>query len=275
MKIRELSLGFFVLYIFSSVGIYAQSDELNFKVSHADQGIVDSNLQDSIFYRMEDAMKDPLRVSQLLIESKNLASLPKDVLHFKHLKVLDISHNRIHDLPDSLFIFCSFLTEIRYAGNELKTIPSVLFHHSLRVLDLSENHLTQLDARLSKCLRLEELDLHANDINTLPSSSMVLTNLKSLILSENPIKQIGAWMFNQPQLKILFLENTQLETVPFLMCQVNQLKLLNIEGNELATLPDCICQMKSLKVMMMMEGNHFKPSLMNDLSNCLPDLKIR
>lgn len=273
MKQKGLIGLFCLLFIFGRLELLAQSDELNFKVS--DQGILDSNLQDSIFYRMEDAIKDPLRVAHLLIESKNLQAFPKEILRFKHLRVLDISHNRIADLPDSLFIACPSLTEIRYAGNGLENIPSVLYHASLRILDLSENHISILDARLSKCIGLEELDLHANDILRLPSSTIVLKKIKSFILSENPIKQLDDWIFNQPQLKILFLDNTQLEFIPASICKAVHLKLLNIEGNNLKDIPACLCQMKSIKVMMMMEGNQFEPSIIDHLSTCLPLIKIR
>jgi Leucine-rich repeat (LRR) protein len=253
---------------------FAQQDELNFKVVDPDQRLVDDNVKDSIFYFMEDAIKSPLRVSQLIIQGKHLQHLPQEVMKFKHLKVLDISHNRIADLPDSLFISCPSLTEIRYAGNELKVIPDVLCQPSLSVLDLSENDISYLDSNISRCLALEELDLHANDIDTF-SSFISLINLKSLILSDNPVRQLGDWILNQPQLKILFVDNTQLKNFPAFICKADYLKLLNIEGNHLSGLPDCLCQMKSIKVMMIMEGNQMSSSLIENLVKCQPQLRIR
>jgi hypothetical protein len=275
MKVVFVFLHILVLLFCFARLSFAQQDELNFSVADSEKRLIDEDLNDSIFYFMEDAIKSPLRVEQLFIDGKQLSSLPLEVMKFKNLKVLDISHNKIVDLPDSLFSACPSLIEIRYAGNELKTIPLVLCTASLQTLDLSENYLTSLDNCLSKCLSLEELDLHANDIAILPTSSVVLKNLKSFILSENPIKKLDDWIFNQPQLKILFLDNTQLDVLPASICKASHLKLLNIEDNKLNTIPDCLCQMKGIKVMMMMEGNNFEPLIIDNLVKCLPQLKVR
>jgi len=261
-----------VIILMCTHELFAQKDELNFKVSNAVSP--DVNLEDSIFYTMEDAIKAPLRVRQLNLESKHLKVLPSAVLTFTNLQALDISHNRISNLPDSLFIACLKLEELRYEGNDLTEIPSSVYRSSLKLLDLSENHITVVPDQIGECKRLEELDMHANDITMLPTKHVILHHLKSLILSDNPLIKTGEWMFHQPRLQILFLDDTQLQQLDDSFCKATNLRLLNIEGNALKKLPDCVCHLKGLRIMML-GGNQFESTMQDELLKCLPHLLVR
>ncbi len=274
MKMLRHSFLLVSFLMLTCVELLAQKDEVNFKVSDADQHEVDENLEDSIFYTLTDAINDPMRVRQLIVESKGLKVLPNAILSFKNLRVLDISHNRISSLPDSLFLACLQLEELRYAGNELLEIPKAVYHSTLKVLDVSENHITVISDQIGTCKHLEELDVHANDVSMLPTKYVVLHHLKSIILSENPLKKTGSWMFHQPQLKILFLDNTQIESLDASIYRATHLKLLNIESNTLQYFPSGICQLKGLKVLML-EGNPLTTGVLDELMKCLPDVLIR
>jgi len=250
-----------------------KNDEVNFQVASG-SGVKDPNLHDSIFFSLEEALKAPLRVSELSLEGKNLKRFPASILTFKNIHTLNISYNRIDSIPTNLFDKCRKLRMVQYAGNELKEVPAVLFHPALKVLDVSENNLTAIPDGVSKCTQLEELDLHSNRITAYPSSSFVLKSLKSLILSGNPLTSLGSWVLNQPTLKILFIDNTPIEDLPENMCQMNALRFLNIEENAIKELPPCFCELKKLKVMMV-SGSALSEAKLMEVNRCLPDLQIR
>ncbi|MDB5273855.1 MAG: Adenylate cyclase [Chitinophagaceae bacterium] len=258
----------------STICSHAQTkDEVNFKVGNGTSS-KDTNVYDSLFFSLEEAVKFPLRVSELSLEGKGLKRFPDAILKFKNLRVLNISNNHIDSIPFSLFHQCRKLNVLQYAGNELNAIPAVLFQASLKVLDLSENNLTTIPDDIGTCRQLEELDLHANHLTTYPSSSVLLKSLKSLILSGNPLTSLSTWIINQPQLKILFIDNTAIEGTYELLCKADALRFLNIEENNMKELPSCFCEMKGLKVILV-SGNALPEEKWEELHNCLPDLQIR
>jgi leucine-rich repeat protein SHOC2 len=271
MRIPAATVLLWMSFFCIGLNVFAQSDEMNFSVANEEQ--VDSNLDDSIFYNLTDAVKNPLKVSQLILEGKGLKNIPRQVFAFKNLKSLDLSHNRIANLSDSLFKFCPKIVEVRFAGNHLLTVPSALFQAKLKVLDLSENNLTVLSDSIGLCIALEELDLHANDISKLPSDKIILRKLKSLILSENPIGNNHRWVFFQPKVRILFLDETQIDVVDHALCKAVSLKFLNVDGNNFKVLPTCFCNLINLKVLQL--GDQFPKMELEKNTSCLPELKIR
>lgn len=250
-----------------------QSDEVNFQVGNGTE-VKDPNLSDSIFFSLEEALKAPLRVSELSLEGKKLVRFPASILTFKNLHTLNISYNRIDSIPASLFERCRKLHTLQYAGNGLAKLPITIFHPGLKVLDVSENNLTVIPDGVSKCSQLEELDLHSNLLTAYPSSSFVLKVLKSLILSGNPITTIGPWVMNQPTLKILFIDNTKIESLPEGICKMNALRFLTIEEDSIKELPACFCELKKMKVLMV-SGSAIPDGKLKELHDCLPELQIR
>ncbi len=250
-----------------------KNDEVNFQVGNG-AGIKDPNLYDSIFFSLEEALKAPLRVSELSLEGKKLIQFPAAILSFKNLHTLNISYNRIDSIPANLFDKCRKLQTLQYAGNGLARLPVTVFHPSLKVLDVSENNLTSIPDAVSKCSQLEELDLHTNQLTAYPSSSFVLKNLKSLILSGNPLTTVGPWVTNQPVLKILFIDNTKVELLPNEICKMTALRFLTIEEDSIKELPTCFCELKKLKVLMV-SGSALPEEKLKELHACLPELQIR
>jgi Leucine-rich repeat (LRR) protein len=263
-----------LLFLCWGQGVCQQkNDEVNFQVGDG-ATIKDSNLYDSIFFSLEEALKAPLRVSELSLEGKKLVKFPAVVLTFKNLHTLNISYNRIDSIPANLFDKCRKLHTLQYAGNGLTELPATVFHPALKVLDVSENNLTSIPDAVSKCSQLEELDMHSNQLSSYPSSSFVLKALKSLILSGNPITTVGPWVLNQPLLKILFVDNTKIESLPDGICKMNALRFLTIEEDNIKELPACFCEMKKLKVLMV-SGSGLTDDQLKELHDCLPELQIR
>ncbi len=52
-----------------------------------------------IYRSIEEAVKQPDSVFILILEKKNLDTVPKELLLFKNLTTLNLSFNNIHEIP--------------------------------------------------------------------------------------------------------------------------------------------------------------------------------
>ncbi|KAG0726135.1 E3 ubiquitin-protein ligase LRSAM1 [Chionoecetes opilio] len=107
-----------------------------------------------------------LQKTTLLLQNNLLTVLEKGgkVSELEALEVLDISHNKLHQLPDSM--------------NRLK---------KLQVLKVSHNKLKTLPSSLSELSKLQELYLSSNRFSKVPLSICALPKLRVLSLSGNNI----------------------------------------------------------------------------------------
>lgn len=98
--------------------------------------------------------------------------LPDDVFyplsHFSVLKVLNLSHNFIADIPRGQIPNPGHLNELYLSGNQLTQLPVDDIDHSLRglsVLYVSGNKLTRIPIELAKITHLRVLDVGCNMLN--------------------------------------------------------------------------------------------------------------
>lgn len=107
-----------------------------------------------------------LQKTSLLLQNNLLSVLEKGgkLNELEALEVLDISHNKLHHLPDAI--------------NKLKR---------LRVLRVTHNKLKTLPTSLSELSKLQELYLSSNRFSKVPLSICALPKLRVLSLTENNI----------------------------------------------------------------------------------------
>ncbi|KAF9350848.1 cysteinyl-tRNA synthetase, partial [Mortierella sp. NVP85] len=98
--------------------------------------------------------------------------LPDDVFyplsHFTALRVLNLSHNFIADIPRGQIPNPGHLNELYLSGNQLTQLPVDDIDHSLRglgVLYVSGNKLTRIPIELAKITHLRVLDVGCNMLN--------------------------------------------------------------------------------------------------------------
>ena len=97
------------------------------------------------------------------MEDASLNSFPERVLKASNLEILNISHNNISD-----------------------TLPAEIRNLTkLRILDISNNKMTNLPAEIGQLTNLEELDLSNNLFTGLPHELANLKTLKTLNISGN------------------------------------------------------------------------------------------
>lgn len=132
-------------------------------------------------------LRDAVSLYETLNVSFNeLTTLPPEIpFRLPHLRVLDLSYNRLKSLPDSIgYLF--HLEELLISFNQLEAIPeTIVYLKVLQKLDLSHNCITQLPDNLGKITTLAKLNVSHNKLASLPKSLGKLPNLRTLLASGN------------------------------------------------------------------------------------------
>ncbi|XP_071086978.1 leucine-rich repeat-containing protein 24-like [Haliotis cracherodii] len=126
-------------------------------------------------------------------------------------------------------------SEVNCSGSDLAYVPWDI-HSNIKVLDLSNNKLTQLSSGVfNKYTSLERLYLRNNQISKLDNETFSkLIRLKNLDLSSNHFARVPVEALNLPELSLLSLQGnrlTRIENRAFAGLQV--LKILHLNGNHI------------------------------------------
>ncbi|CAG5096837.1 Similar to fliI: Protein flightless-1 (Drosophila melanogaster) [Cotesia congregata] len=149
----------------------------------------------------------------------NLKEVPEGLEKARSLLNLNLSHNQIETIPNSLFINLTDLLFLDLSYNRLETLPpqtrrlsnlqtlnlnhNPLGHFQLRQLPSlmnlttlqmcdTQRTLNNIPSSLESLTNLQELDLSLNSLPRVPDALYLLSNLKRLNLSDNEITEISS-----------------------------------------------------------------------------------
>lgn len=157
---------------------------------------------------------------------EDLTHFPNEILTLKEtLEVLDLTGNRLRDLPDELaecrrlrIIFCSEnaftrlpevlgrcpeLTMIGFKANRIAEVPAASLPDKLRWLVLTDNRIAELPEQLGACQQLQKLMLAGNRLQALPASLAACQRLELIRLSANRLAVLPDWLLALPRLSWL------------------------------------------------------------------------
>ncbi|VUZ96145.1 leucine-rich repeat protein [Plasmodium vivax] len=146
--------------------------------------------------------------SNLTCKNKNINCIPKEIEKYKHLKYINMSHNKIEGI-DKLYSL-SNVVFLDLSNNSIKAVKKMesnclkncvymnLSHNMIKKvedikmknlieLDLSYNSMDSMNISLPSCLK--KLNLSNNNIKKLALKNQ-LANLEAIDLSSNPIENI-------------------------------------------------------------------------------------
>lgn len=147
--------------------------------------------------------KDTLEILDL---SKNkISELPDNFKEFKKLKIVFFSENNFEKFP-SVLAECPSLTMIGFKSNRIKEIPENSFPKKLQWLILTDNQIEKLPESIGDCYLLQKCALAGNKISKLPKSMEKCTNLELLRVSANQIIEVPNWLINLPKLSWLAID---------------------------------------------------------------------
>ncbi|KAI9230134.1 MAG: hypothetical protein DHS80DRAFT_26692 [Piptocephalis tieghemiana] len=136
------------------------------------------------------------------------------LMYFSELRILNLSHNNIYEIPRNGFYNMSSLEQLHLGGNHLTSIPAeeVGRLRGLRELFLNGNKLQTLPAELGKIIRLKVLDVGSNSLKYNISNFPYDWNwnwnleLKHLNLSGNKKLEIKMARNDQLHLQLMMAE---------------------------------------------------------------------
>ncbi|XP_063808879.1 leucine-rich repeat and calponin homology domain-containing protein 1 isoform X4 [Pseudophryne corroboree] len=172
--------------------------------------------------------------------SKNrLTEVPVEVCHFVSLEALNLYHNCIKMIPETL-AHLQMLTYLNISRNQLSSLPACICGLPLKVLIASNNKLGFLPEEIGQLQQLMELDISCNEITSLPQQIGLLKSLRELNVRRNYLKVLPQEIVDLPLVKLDFSCNKVL-ILPLCFRKMVQLQVLVLENNPLQSPPAQIC----------------------------------
>ncbi|XP_072370376.1 leucine-rich repeat and calponin homology domain-containing protein 1 isoform X1 [Scyliorhinus torazame] len=172
--------------------------------------------------------------------SKNrLSEIPLELCHFVSLEMLNLYHNCIKVIPDSI-INLQTLTNLNLSRNQLSTLPLCLCTLPLKVLIASNNKLVSLPEDIGQLKCLMELDVSCNEITALPQQIGQLQSLRELNIRRNYLQILPEELADLPLVKLNFSCN-KVVSIPICYRNMRHLQIIEMDNNPLQSPPAQIC----------------------------------
>lgn len=192
------------------------------------------------------------QVYKLVLYGRGKESLSPDIARITYLASLDISHNELSELPESL--------------SEL---------HYLQGFYATDNRLTKFPVQILLLPVLEKVDLSGNQITHIPPEISVMNQLTRLTIDRNALTSIPVELYGLAQLSVLELAENGLQTLPEGISGLRSLKKLDLSGNQLKRLPREITTLAAGLEELSIQGNQIPEDEIQWLIEAMPDTQIR
>jgi Leucine-rich repeat (LRR) protein len=164
-----------------------------------------------------------------LINSNSFNNLPE-------LQTLDLSSNKIYELPSNSFSGNNQLKKLNLDNNQMKSAltPAFINLPKLSDLCLSRNEITKIEENMfSGCTNLSKIDLKLNKVTVFkPNAFKNVAQLKILDLSQNLIKDLPNDAFKSNiQLEEIKLNSNKISKISTVFNNLKKLKSLNLGHN--------------------------------------------
>jgi len=205
---------------------------------------------------IDNSVKEAYEIRRLDLSGLSLQSLPEEFALLESLVFLNLSNNLLSELPAS-FVKLSKLNNLDLKRNAFKTVPKALLQldlgvvnfssneledvgtlfdiASLRVCDLSFNHLSQLELDIQEHLNLRTLNLSGNFFKVIPQSIGTLVELQRLNLSQNMIETVNNSLTSLFELEDINLSDNKITSIDESFFTLG-LEHVDLCANELRTL---------------------------------------
>ncbi|XP_068115845.1 PH domain leucine-rich repeat-containing protein phosphatase 2 isoform X2 [Hyperolius riggenbachi] len=214
-------------------------------------------LPEHLFY-CQDVTSLNLRHNFLQINSPGGVS---SLCRFSQLKVLNLSHNKLGDLPHELCQI-STLTELNVSCNGLTDLPPQVGQLlCLQTLNLDGNSLTSLPEELGSLQQLTSLSLAFNDLTSFPAVFQNLTSVEKLCLAGNRVEFVNLQtLASMTHVKAVDLRMNHLTQVVGSPEGINHVTHLDVRDNHLCAL--------DLSCMGNLEQLHCERNQLKELTLC-------
>jgi Leucine-rich repeat (LRR) protein len=152
----------------------------------------------------------------LVLADNDLTEVSERVGELQDLRMLDLGHNKLRRLPDSL--------------GAIEGLSDFLYLH--------DNELAALPSSLMGLKRLRYLNISENEFEALPDAVTGMESLIELRVTDNRLTEIPASISRLIRLRELHLRNNRLTTLPDAIASLAELRQIDLRGNPLTSLPE-------------------------------------
>ncbi|GCB69084.1 hypothetical protein scyTo_0008327 [Scyliorhinus torazame] len=188
---------------------------------------------------MRDLLYKDILNRALDLSKNRLSEIPLELCHFVSLEMLNLYHNCIKVIPDSI-INLQTLTNLNLSRNQLSTLPLCLCTLPLKVLIASNNKLVSLPEDIGQLKCLMELDVSCNEITALPQQIGQLQSLRELNIRRNYLQILPEELADLPLVKLNFSCN-KVVSIPICYRNMRHLQIIEMDNNPLQSPPAQIC----------------------------------
>ncbi len=211
-------------------------------------------------YKFENEKLVHLDLTSIEYRHINLEGVPQYIQKFQNLKSLILTGLNLGQLNDFIKKLEN-LEELRLNHTQLTSLPDWLSDMKLKVIDISNNRLTQFPKVICNIDSLVHLNISYNELTRIPDCIGKLKNLEIIHLSNNKLKEINE------NLLLLSIDNGSLRSLdvgynflteipPYLLKPRtnletletrNNLEILDLSSNKIEVIPKSIIFLAKLK----------------------------
>lgn len=185
---------------------------------------------------------------KLYLDGCDLDAIPNKIKDFKNVRDINISTNRLSELP-------------------FKNMPS----ERLLKLTVTNNRLKNLSSGISRLTKLRYLCLGKNMFEEFPVEITELTNLRRLFFHDNFITSLPSEIGNLKQLRALVLcDNRSLVELPEEIVKLDKLQTLDLRDTKVTKLPEGLTKLSGLEKLKL-SSKHFEPSELEEIKSQFPE----
>lgn len=160
---------------------------------------------------------------------------------------------------------------LKISQRKLTEFPKTVkcLEQTLRVLDFSENHFTQLPKEIGVFIHLKQLNLESNRLICIPEDIGNLVKLEILNISNNQLTSLPASLAKLNHLKQVQVTDNLLTIFPTMLCSLKHLDFLDLSRNKISEILDGI---ENLYVTELVLNQNQIRSISSEIARC-PRLK--
>ena len=161
----------------------------------------------------------------LVLADNDLTEVSERVEDLSKLRMLDLGHNRLRELPISL--------------GRLEGLSDFLYLH--------DNRRKHLPDSLSRLQRLRYLNISENAFEVFPEVVTTMRSLIELRVTGNRLTELPPSISQLTSLRELHLRNNQLAALPDSMCAMRELRQIDLRGNPVTSVPEGLITLPRLE----------------------------
>jgi hypothetical protein len=216
----------------------ATSGNLNARMTVMSQLEVNLNLWKHHLGRVPESVWDRVDLKTLVLADNDLTEISTSISRLKRLRMLDLGHNALASVPESL--------------GDLENLSDFLYLH--------DNRLSSLPSSLARLKRLRYLNISANAFETLPECVCRMHGLIELHASDNPLATLPDSVERLVAVRELHLRNTNIQYLPDAIAALQQLRQIDLRGTPVKYLPPDLAALPRLEKIDLRWVNTFEPS---------------